>query len=123
MAALAEAPLRRRALERKGMTPEEELDLLIREQKADDEAWTVSRPENVVSLDAQTPSGEACIGDLIGVDDLGERFCFLPHSVSPLTPSNFAHGYGGYTKHGCRCRQCKDGNAAYRRARRSRGQA
>lgn len=122
MTVLAVAPLRRRALERKGMTPEEELQLLIQEQAKDDETYSVSRPEHVVSMDSPLPSGHGTISDLIGVDDEGDFHCYLPNPGASF-PSGFPHGYGGYTKHGCRCRQCKNGNAAYRRQRRSRGQA
>jgi len=123
VSALAVAPLRRRALERKGMTPEEELELLIQEQARDDETWIIRHPENIASLDSPRMGGEGTNHDFIGVDEDGHIFSFLENPISPWAHNSLKHGYGGYTKYGCRCRKCKDGNAAYRRARRAKGQS
>lgn len=119
VAALAAKPLSRRMLERMGMTPEEELELLIREQQKDD-TYFIDRPAGEVSLDAPAPWGR--IGDLLhlgedGVASLGgERLCH-----SGLTdPRMVPHGtLGGYTNHRCRCTPCRQANTEYRRKKRA----
>lgn len=119
VATLAAKPLSRRMLERKGMTPEEELELLIREQQKDD-TYFIDRPAGEVSLDASAPWGR--IGDLLQVDEDGvphlggNRLCHSGLADPRLIP----HGtLGGYTNHRCRCTPCRQANTEYRRLKRA----
>ena len=121
--AVAARPLRRRTLEREGMTPEQELELLIAEQKADD-TYFVDRPSFVLSLDAPSPSGDGAIGDLIGRDEEGDLISFVGSAPAFAPDTTIPHGNRGrYTKYGCRCRPCKAANSAfireYRKGRRA----
>lgn len=120
-ATMAAAPLRRRALERKGMTPEEELDLLIREQQADD-TYFIGRPEGDISLDVPAPGGCDYIRDLIGVDEDGELFIgsAARSSISPIKVRLGSGGVLGSVRHGtiygyrrqrCRCCKCRKAQA------------
>lgn len=118
----AARPRGRRSLERSGMTPEEELELLIAEQQADD-VYTISPPHGQVSLDAAAPDGKGIVADLIGVTEDGEIVSFF-RPVSLLADvTQTPHGYGGYTKYGCRCLKCRKANADYRREYRARRRA
>lgn len=129
MAALAEAPLRRRALERKGMTPEEELDLLIREQTADDTHFVARNPRDI-SLDTTSPNGDLSLADLIGVNEDGEVVVFdvratngrrrpMGQRGSLCDLSQVPHGtLGGYNNHKCRCVKCRAAVCEYRRKQR-----
>jgi hypothetical protein len=143
-AVMAPRAPRRRTLERMGMTPEQELELLIREQEADDTHY-VDVPGWQVSLDASAPSGEGgTIGDeLIGRDpwelvdsaiDLGLNPAPLAYSgdlvdsMPPrrgllvgglIDPLNIPHATaGGYQNHKCRCVPCTAAWATYKRERR-----
>jgi hypothetical protein len=126
MAALAEAPLRRRALERQGMTEEMELKLLIQEQEADD-VFFVSRPPKEVSLDAPFGSkgktmirGSVFLSDFVGVTEDGALISFLPRSEESVFLVSFKHcTFDAYNNHGCRCRPCKSFMAEYRRQKRA----
>jgi hypothetical protein len=142
MSASAVAPPRRRTLERTGMTLEQELELLIREQTTDDTHY-VDVPGSQVSLDAPAPSGEGgTIGDeLIGYDpwDLVDAVVDLeldPAAVAysgPLVdhmplrrgtvltdPRKTPHGTAGaYQNHKCRCPRCRSAWATYVRERRA----
>lgn len=117
-------PLRRRALEKQGMTPKQELELLVQEQKADD-TFRVDRPARVSSFEDPTPTGEGfgTFADLIGVVD-GEIVSFLPRFYSDsvfsvfIAPSRHAT-FDAYNNKGCRCRQCKAFMAEYRRQKRA----
>jgi hypothetical protein len=137
-AATAIAPPRRRTLERTGMTPEQELELLISEQRADDTHY-VDVPGSQVSLDSPAPSGEGgTIGDeMIGRDpwdlvdaciDLGlepAEVAFSGDLVDnmPLRrggvltdPRKINHGtINGYTNHKCKCAHCRGAWAKYLR--------
>jgi hypothetical protein len=112
MSALA---VQRRAL----MTPEEELELLIAEQTADDTTFVYPDP-NVISLDA--PSGFGTIGDLIGTDEHGEVICFFhPREATLFDAQKSQHGtIYGYMKLRCRCVLCSAANAKYHREYRAR---
>lgn len=120
MAAIAVAPLRRRTLERQGMTPEEELQLLVQEQKADD-TYIVYRPNWTVSLDGPATGAEGIVSDYLGTDEDGELINFLPRERSALTmPALIPHGtLGGYNNHKCRCCKCRAAVAEYRRNKRA----
>jgi hypothetical protein len=98
------------------VTPEEELELLIEEQRRDD--THIVRPERgyAFSLDAPTPDGDGVLGDCVGVDADGEIVCLLPRRRGDVM-GHIPHGTtGGYTNHRCRCRRCRDAHAAYMRA-------
>ena len=119
VATLAAKPPSRRMLERKGMTPEEELELLIREQQKDDTHF-VDRPSGEISLDAPAPKGEGTIGSLVGRDEDGQLISFVQPHVSLFDPTHIPHGtLGGYTNHRCRCTPCRKTNTAYRRRKRA----
>lgn len=99
------------------MTPEQELELLIREQEADD-TYFIDRPADHVSLDV--------VRDLIMVDpETGELIVDFP--LPPTPPLANAHQHGtnyGYMHLKCRCRPCKDANSSYMREyRRSRAKS
>lgn len=113
--------LSRRSLERQGMTPEEELELLIAEQQADD-THIIRKPLNELSLDAPAPGGLGLVSDFIGVDEDGEIISFLPREEGLIAGSKIPHGTrGGYTNYRCRCNPCRSANAEYVRARRAGG--
>jgi hypothetical protein len=121
-ATLAAAPLRRRTLERTGMTPEQELELLIVEQRKDDN-YFIDRENGMYSLDA--PWGETTtLLDLVGVDDEGEIVvCFRPE-VLLGNPQSLTHGLRStYVKHECRCKKCSKANSTYISKYRARRQA
>lgn len=120
VATLAAKPLSRRMLERKGMTPEEELELLIREQQKDD-TYFIDRPAGEVSLDAPAPDRAGTVADLIGVDENGVIFLGESLGVHGLVdPRLVPHGtLGGYTNHRCRCTPCRHANTEYRRRKRA----
>ena len=107
MSTLAAAPLRRRTLERQGMTPEQELELLVREQQADD-TYFIDRKEGEISLNAPTPDGRVSMGDLIGVGEEGETLVFFrPHSDTRFDDQKTQHGtIYGYRRLRCRCVPC-----------------
>ena len=113
-------PLRRRALERQGMTREQELELLVQEQQADD-VYAISRPAKQVSLNGAAPgisSGEETVADFIGVVE-GQVVSFLPRSEASVFLVSFKHAsFDAYNNHGCRCRRCKNFMAEYRRNKR-----
>ena len=98
------------------MTPEQELELLIAEQQADD-TYYVDRREGEVSLDAPSPDGKSSLGDLIGVDEDGELIVFFrPYSDTAFDTQKSQHGtLYGYRRLGCRCVPCKRANACYMR--------
>lgn len=120
VATFAAKPPSRRMLERMGMTPEQELELLIREQQKDD-TYFIDRPAGEVSLDARAPGGSGTVADLIGVDEDG--MVFLGESLGSscfADPRLVPHGtLGGYTNHRCRCTPCRRANTEYRRRRRA----
>jgi len=118
VAALAEAPLRRRALEKQGMTREQELELLIQEQQADDIYTVSSGISGRISLDGSVSSGEP-VSELVGIVD-GQILSFLPRSRESLFLVSLKHAsFDAYNNKGCRCRQCKNFMAEYRRAKRA----
>lgn len=114
--ATAVRPRRRRSLERMAMTPEQELELLIAEQHADD-TYYVDRHEGEISLDAPSPDGHSTLGDMIGVDEDGELIVFFSaHSGTAFDTQRSQHGsLYGYRRLGCRCAPCKRANATYMR--------
>lgn len=118
MSAVVMAPRapRRRTLERTGMTPEQELELLIREQEADD-TFYVDRPSHIISLDASSPAGEGTLADLIGYDpETGEQIVCFPLPATPPLANADQHGTNyAYMNLKCRCRPCKDANSSYMR--------
>lgn len=120
VAVLAAKPLSRRMLERMGMTPEQELELLIREQQKDDN-YFIDRPAGEVSLDAPAPDHSGTVSDLIGVDEDGRIFLGESLGNSCLAdPRVIPHGtLGGYTNHRCRCTPCRQANTEYRRKKRA----
>lgn len=129
----AERPSRR-MLERQGMTPEQELELLIIEQQADD-TYRISRPMHEISFDAPAPgSTEGTVTDVVGVEydfagladgdyDDPKIVSFLPREETNISSSNVPHGTtGGYRNHKCRCVPCTSAQrkaVAEYRARRS----
>ena len=117
---LAAKPPSRRMLERMGMTPEEELALLIREQQKDD-TYFIDRPAGEVSLDAPAPDHSGTVSDLIGVDEDGRIVLGESIGISGLAdPRLVPHGtLGGYTNHRCRCTPCRKANTEYRRKKRA----
>lgn len=113
VAAPAAKPLSRRTLERSGMTPEQELELLIAEQKRDD-TDRVDRPSFVISLDAPTPDGKSTMLDLVGYDEDGQLVSFIPGTRDCYDPRAITHGTrGAYTKFGCKCPPCRKANSDY----------
>lgn len=141
---LARPPLRRRSLERTAMTPEQELELLIAEQQADD-TYFIDRPSHIISLDAPAPHGEGAIGDLIGFDpwpaidsmidagldpldydlDSDELLVMLPLPATPPLADVSQHGtIYAYRRLRCRCVPCTAAQAkAVREYRASRKRA
>lgn len=120
MSAVLAPPRRsRRTLEREGMTPEQELELLIAEQKADD-TYFIDRPAGEISIDAPAPNGEGTIGDMIGYDEEGELVVFmpLPPTSSPIGNASQHGTIYAYARLKCKCRPCKNAKAAYERERR-----
>lgn len=118
-------PLRRRALERQGMTEEIELQLLIQEQEADD-VFFISRPQREESLDGPVRAGGrlggaiGAVSEYIGVTDEGEIVSFLPRSNDSLFLVRINHAtFDAYNNHSCRCRLCKSFMAEYRRQKRA----
>ena len=109
------------------MTPEEELEQLIAEQKADD--THIVRPDRQArygySLDAtwqnSDSGGETSFANVIGVDMEGEVVSFIKHRKgSILTGSAEWHGTeDGYSNHLCRCARCRAANAAANRRRKA----
>lgn len=120
VATLAAKPPSRRTLERMGMTPEQELELLIREQQKDDTHF-IDRPAGEVSLDARAPDGTGTVADLIGISEDG--VIFLAESLGThglADPRLVPHGtLGGYTNHRCHCGPCRQANTEYRRKKRA----
>ncbi len=123
VATLAAKPPSRRTLERMGMTPEQELELLIREQQKDD-TYFIERQPGEISLNAPWHAGGELreVGDLLQVDEDGvvsfggEQFGHSALADPRLVP----HGtLGGYTNHHCRCARCRKANAEYRRKKRA----
>jgi hypothetical protein len=119
----------RRTLERRGMTPDEELELLIAEQQADD-VYFVRKPLGEISLEAPAPGGfEGSVSDYIGLefdfdafdpDASGEVVSYLPRSEESLFAVGFPHGtFNAYNNHKCRCTKCKSFFADYRRRKRA----
>jgi hypothetical protein len=124
----ATKPLRRRALERQGMTEEVELELLIQEQQVDDTDFV--RPQEglrVVSFDSPAPligmhtsHAEDAVANFVSVNEDGEIVSFLPRSAESVFLVSFKHStFDAYNNHGCRCRQCKFFMAEYRRQKRA----
>lgn len=111
MQAVATRP-RRRTLERTAMTPEQELELLIAEQQADD-TYFIDRPAGEISLDAPSPDGRSTISDLIGVDEEGNLVVFFrPHSDTAFDVQKMQHGtIYGYRRLRCRCFRCTTAQA------------
>lgn len=100
------------------MTPEEELTLLIEEQRKDD--TYEQRPERFVSMSLDKPIGDArdgaTVGSMFGVDEEGQVFCFLPRTRGYAMGRLIPHGTpGGYTNHGCHCRACTSAQSARHR--------
>jgi hypothetical protein len=138
MSALAEAPLRRRTLERTGMTPEQELELelLISEQEADD-TYFVRKPVGEVSLDRpalssgfiERYSGDPTFFDFVGIEydfdsfgphAQGQFVDFLPRERESLFAVGVKHGVRStYTNLKCRCTPCRAANSAFIRERRA----
>jgi hypothetical protein len=113
----ATKPLRRRALERQGMTEEVELELLIQEQEVDDVYW-ISRPPKEVSFDGPAPQW-GLVSDFVAEIE-GEVVSFLPRSDESVFLVSFKHStFDAYNNHGCRCRPCKSFMAGYRRQKRA----
>jgi hypothetical protein len=112
-------PLRRRALERQGMTREQELELLVQEQQADD-IYAISRPAREISFDAPSSTRSwLSVGNFIAEVD-GQVVSFLPRRQESLFFVSFKHAsFDAYNNHGCRCRPCKNFMAEYRRAKRA----
>jgi hypothetical protein len=125
MSALAEAPLRRRALERSGMTPEQELELLIQEQAADD-TYFVRKAAGECQLDGG-------VSELVGVtydfdsfdsEAQGEVISYLPREEDSLFSSHVKHGLRStYTNLKCKCVACRAAESAYQRERRAAAKA
>ena len=131
VATLAAKPPSRRMLERTGMTPEQELELLIREQQKDD-TYFIDRHTGEISIDAPAPDGYGTMADLLGVGEDGAVFigdCRHAERGGPSVrlgfqgladPQQIPHGtLGGYTNHRCRCKPCRQANTEYRRKKRA----
>ena len=132
--------LSRRTLERTGMTREQELELLMQEQAADDTPY-LTTPGWQVSLDAPVDDGHgtaSSVGaEMVGRDpwplveaavDLrldpaelayaGDLVDYLPprRGEALSDPRKIPHGTaGGYTNHKCKCSRCRGAYAALRR--------
>lgn len=128
-ATLAPPALKRRTLERTGMTPEQELELLISEQAADN-VFFIRKPAGEISLDGPAPGGQdGHVVDFLGVeydfdafdpDAQGELVDFLPREEQSLFAVGIPHGtWSTYVNRKCRCRPCTDAAAAYFRQRRA----
>jgi hypothetical protein len=91
-----------------------ELAELVEQQQKED-VYTVSRPNGEISLDS--------VSDAIGYDPMtGEIIDLRPSLVSPLGQGE--HGtLASYRKRGCKCRPCRDANAAHLRDYRARKKA
>lgn len=128
------------------LTPEQELELLVAAQEADD-THRIQTPNSSwqVSLDAPDPNGEGSIGaELVGrdpwglVDDCidlgldpsevaysGELVDTVPSGRGLLgggliDATQIPHGTaGGYQNHKCRCIPCTNAWATYKRERRA----
>lgn len=110
------------------MTREEELALLIAEQRADD--THVIRPErgheNDARLDTTGLVGNRNLSmyDLVEQGDDGCRLNIPPTKGRVLVGGKiggFQHGtLNGYNNHRCKCLECKAAKAAYMRERRAR---
>jgi hypothetical protein len=124
---------RRRTLERTGMTPEQELELLIREQEVDD-TFFVRKAAGEISLEGPAPGGlSGTVSDFLGIaydfdnldpDAQGEMVDFLPREEKSLFSVGVPHGtMSTYTHHKCRCVKCKASFATYRRQKRAEAKA
>lgn len=99
------------------MTPEEELELLIEQQRKDDtyRVWHESHVD--FSLDDPLSNGiKGTIGDFVGLDEDGFAKVFRSRwrgrVMGPGHPGQ--HGLQTtYTNHGCRCPLCRTAQAAY----------
>jgi hypothetical protein len=113
---MASLATKRRTLERGEMTREEELELLIAEQAADD-TYHIRQPEGVLSLQSAAPAAfEGTIEDYIGVDETGSLVSFLPRVEESLFSVGFVHGtLTAYKKRKCRCTKCRAANAEWKR--------
>lgn len=106
------------------MTPEQELELLVSEQQADD-TYFVDRPPFVISLDAPAPHGEGTVADYVGRDEEGELVSFIGATSPALSDvRSIKHGtIYAYRRLECRCRKCRTAQseavAAYRARRRA----
>lgn len=121
-AVTAVRPLRRRSLERTGMTPEQELELLVAEQQKDD-TYYVDRHPGEISLDARGPGGTgSTISDYVGVDEEGDLVIFgaprgslrrvLGATPSFADPRSITHGtIYSYRRLGCKCSPCRAAQA------------
>lgn len=112
------------------MTREEELALLIEEQRKDD--TTRIWPEHFValSLDAAVSMDDGdvfTLGSFVGVDEDGEIVSYLrPRGpfFRPMNENESWHGtMGGYTNYRCRCPRCRQANTDHCRAYRRRKRA
>lgn len=141
IAAPAAKPPTRRMLEKQGMTREQELDLLIREQAADDTHRQDHETRGGVSLDAPA-SGGTVGSEYVGYDpwelvddciDLGLDPAEVAYS-GPIVeemprrrgdvltdPQSLPHGTkNGYVNHKCRCPHCTTAWNEYMAAYRAR---
>lgn len=104
-----------------------ELELLIEEQRRDDEAKCFWPQRDTVSLDAPRSiegGSEWTLHDRVAID--ADGYASIPSSAyrgtrlvifghSPHMGS-ITHGGSAYRNHGCRCSACRAGQAAFRRA-------
>jgi len=142
----AEPRLSRRTLERQGMTPEQELALLIQEQADDDTSYASTERGREWSLDAPAPGSDGgSVGDeMVGRDpwslvddaiDLGldpTEVAYAGDIVDSIPsrgglfggglvdPNAIPHATAGaYQNHKCRCVPCTKAWATYKRERRA----
>ena len=103
------------------MTRDEELALLIEEQRADD--THIVRPDRVMRyglrLDHQTDNDKD-LSNLIGVDEDGEVVSFIRAERGEILVGAAPwHGTeDGYTNHRCRCPRCRQANTVANHKRR-----
>ncbi len=115
------APPRRRVLERTGMTPEQELELLVREQTADD-TFSVRKPAGEIHFSGTVAEqvGVEYDFDSFDAEASGEIVSFLPREEESLFSVGIPHGVRStYTNLKCRCPLCSAANAKFIRENRA----
>lgn len=119
LAATVARPRRRRSLERATMTPEEELELLVAEQQADDTHF-IRKQLGEISYDGPAPRLDGNVEDYVGVDEDGAFVSFLVGAGESLFSVNVPHAtFNAYNNLKCRCLKCRKFMTEYRRLRRA----